>query len=91
MNVVVAGDYQGKAVVFIDTKKGIGIVTSLFKRKEWLPLTKETVEKYEVVFDEPVKPSASRTFRLSVEFKDGKKSLIELEENLYKIMMNKCF
>jgi hypothetical protein len=91
MNVVVAGDYQGKAVGFADTKRGIVIVTSLFKRKEWLPLTKETVEKYEVVFDEPTKPSSTRTFRISVEFKDGKKSLIELEEKLYKIMMNKCF
>lgn len=91
MNAVVAGDYQGKAVVFIDTKKGIGIATSLFKRKDWIPLTKETVAKYEVVFDEPVKPSSNRTFRLSVEFIDGKKSLIELEEKFYKIMMNMCF
>lgn len=91
MNVVVAGDYQGKAVVFIDAKKGIGIVTSLFAKKNWIPLTSETVAKYDVVFDEPMKPSSMRTFRLSVEFVDGKKSLIELEEKFYKIMMNKCF
>lgn len=90
MNFVAAGDFQGKAIVFIDAKKGIGIVTSLLK-KNWIPLTSETVAKYDVVFDEPMKPSSTRTFRLSVEFKDGKKSLIELEEKFYKILMNKCF
>ena len=47
MNVVVAGDFQGKAVVFIDTKKGIGIATSLLARKNWIPLTRETVAKYD--------------------------------------------
>lgn len=91
MNVVVAGDYQGKAVVFIDGTKGIGIATKLLKRNEWVPLTKETIEKYEVVLDEPMKPAASRTFRLSVEFHDGKKSLIELDEKFYKILMNKTY
>lgn len=90
MNVIVAGDYQGKAILFVDTKKGIAIATTLFKKSEWIPLTKDYVEKYEVVLDEPMK-AGKRTFRLSVEFKDGKKSLIELEEKFYKIMMNKCF
>lgn len=91
MNIVVAGDYQGKGVVIIDTKKGIGIQTSFFKRSEWIPLTSDTIEKYEVVFDEPHKPSSAKTFRVSVEFKDGKKSLIELNESFYKILMNKTF
>lgn len=91
MNVVVTGDYQGKAVVFIDAKKGIGIQTTLLKRSEWIPLNKDTIEKHEVLLDEPFKPSSARTFRLSVEFKDGKKSLIHLDEKFYKIMMNKCF
>lgn len=90
MNAVVTGDYQGKGVVFIDTNKGIGIATTVFKKSEWVPLTKDTVEKYEVVLDEPLKRSG-RTFRVSVEFKDGKKSLIQLEEKFYKILMNKCF
>jgi hypothetical protein len=91
MNVVVAGDYQGKAVVFIDTKNGIGIQTALLKRKDWIPLTNETISKYEVLLDEPFKPSPTRTFRISVDFKDGKRSLIQLEEKFYKILMNKCF
>lgn len=91
MNIVVAGDFQGKAIVFIDNKKGIGIATTLLKRSEWIPLTKETIDKYEVVFDEPIKPASSRTFRLSVEFKDGKRSLIEMDEKFYKILMNKNF
>lgn len=91
MNAVVSGDYQGKSVVFIDTKKGIGIATSLFKRNDWVPLTNETVSKYEVLLDEPCKPSPNRTFRISIDFKDGKKSLVEIEEKFYKIMMNKCF
>ena len=91
MNVVVSGDYKGKAVVFIDTNKGIGIQTSLFKRSEWLPLNSDTVAQHEVVLDEPIKPSTKRTFRVSVTFKDGKKSLVELDEKLYKIMMNNTF
>lgn len=91
MNVVVAGDYQGKGVVFIDTKKGIGIQTAIFRRSEWIPLNKDTVEKYEVVYDEPMKPSSKRTLRVSVEFKDGKRSLIQMEEQFYKTMMNHCF
>lgn len=91
MNVVVSGDFQGKAVVFIDGKKGVGIATSLLKKREWIPLNKETIAKYEVVFDEPMKPASSRTFRISVDFKDGKRSLIELSEKFYKIVMNKTF
>lgn len=90
MNAVVAGDYKGKGIVFIDMKKGIGIVTSPFKKSEWIPLTSETVSKYEVVFDEPFSKSG-RTLRISVEFKDGKKSMIQLEEKFYKTLMTKCF
>lgn len=91
MNVVVSGDFQGKGIVFIDNKKGVGIATSPFKKSAWIPLTAETISTYEVVLDEPLHPSSTRTFRISVEFKDGKKSLIELEEKFYKILMNKTF
>lgn len=90
MNAVVAGDYQGKGIVFIDAKKGIGIVTSPLKKSTWIPLTSETIAKYEVIYDDLfTKPG--RTFRISVEFKDGKKSLIQLEEKFYKILINKNF
>ena len=32
-----------------------------------------------------------RTYQVAVQFRDGKKSLLELDEKLYKVLVKKCF
>lgn len=87
MNLVVSGDYKGKPIVFIGIKKGIGIATSYFKRSEWIPLTPDTVARCKFVSIEPLKSKS--LLRYSIEFRDGKKSLIELDDKYYNILRSK--
>lgn len=113
MNIVIAGDYKGKAVVRATGK--CCIATGFFKT---LVLTKDIVETYEVVTDEHRKSAASGiskgliggallgpvgmiggamsakskgTYQVVIQFKDGKKSLIQINDKIYKILVRSLF
>lgn len=105
-NIVLQGDYKGKAVM---CPTGKPYISTGFRKK--LYLNKDTVESYEVVTEESRKSAASGVARgligatllgpagalaggmsaknkasvtLIITFKDGKKSLIEVNGLIYK-------
>lgn len=111
-NMVIAGDYQGKAVM---GGAKPGIVVKVFRP---LYLDSTTVESYEVITDEHRKSAASGVarglvggallgpvgmlagglsakdkgiYQIAIQFKDGKKSLIEVDDAIYKAIVAMCF
>lgn len=114
-NLVIAGDFIGKAVSVI------GGIPQIVLSKKWTenrPLDKCDVEQYEVVTEEHTKSAVSGAARglvggallgpvgllagglsaknkgeytVVIQFKDGKKSLIEVDEKVYKAIVKSCF
>ena len=77
LNMVIDGEYKGKLLgCFAD--RGIYIVTGLFKT---LYLNKDNVEKYELVDEQKygVGTDGQGVYAVLINFKDGKKSLIEID------------
>lgn len=112
-NVVVAGDYKGKAVVNPLGKPyiSIGIGKKVY-------LNKDTVAEYQLIDEDTRKSAASGVARglvggallgpvgliagglsaknkksntVAIQFKDGKKSLIEIDGEIFKALMQKMF
>lgn len=112
-NKVVAGDYEGKAVIcqFGD----VSICTSITKP---LSVDSKTVDSYELITDEYRKSAASGVargivggallgpvgmlaggisakskgiYQVAVQFKDGKRSLLEVDDKIYNAIVKKCF
>lgn len=81
-NKVIAGDYQNKAV--IGARGAVSIITGFGKV---LNLNTTTVESYEHKSEDHKKG----THIVSVEFKDGKKSLMEIDGNVYKALIQAMF
>lgn len=85
-NIVTNGDYAGSFVV-----GGNGINTaislSLFKT---LPLNSTTVESYEVLGG-TAGAMMKGGYQVKVIFKDGKKSLLDIDEVKYKSIVKACF
>lgn len=81
-NKVIAGDYQHKKVV--GTSGTIGIMVGFGKI---INLNQTTLEKYEHMSEDHKKG----THVVSLEFKDGKKSLIEVEGKTYKTLLQVMF
>ena len=71
-NKVIAGDYHGAAVTLTNGKIILAISLG-----NMVILNKTTVKKYEL-------KSRSRTCTVAIDFNDGKKSLLEMDEKLYK-------
>ncbi len=112
-NMVIAGDYVGKAVT------GIGGVVQIFlDRKNYVLLDKFGVDTYDVITEDTRKSAASGVVRgavgsallgpvgmlagglsaknkgiytVAVRFKDGKNSLIEIDEKVYKKFVQGMF
>lgn len=112
-NVVIAGEYVGKAVA--TTVQGAYI---LFGFMKMYYLDKNSVERYELITDEHRKSATSGVargivggvllgpvgmlagglsaknkgiYQIAIEFKDGKKSLIEVDDKIYKAIIKSCF
>lgn len=82
-NEVIAGDYKGGAIVSILGEVSISKnpIGSLF-------LTMDTVESYEVITHEHLKNK--RAQYVAIQFRDGKKSLLELDYDLCVMLIKNC-
>lgn len=81
-NQVIAGDYQNKAV--LGARGAVSIIVGFGKM---VNLDQTTVESYEHKSEDQKKG----THIVSIEFKDGKKSLIEIDGNVYKALLQAMF
>ncbi|MGG2105552.1 hypothetical protein [Lysinibacillus pakistanensis] len=84
-NKVIAGDYNNCSVI-----KSLGFISINSGFKQLIQLDQTTVESYEVVTEEQ-NARKSGTQLVSIEFKDGKKSLIEIDDKIYKELVVKMF
>lgn len=111
-NMVIAGDYAGKAVT------SIGSVVQIFiDRKNYVLLDRFGVDSYDVITEDVRKSAASgvargavgaallgpvgllaglsaknkSTVTIAIRFKDGKNSLIEVDEKIYKNFIRSMF
>lgn len=85
-NRVISGDYAGSLIVG-GGMANAGISLGLIKQ---LRLNSSTVESYEVLGG--VAGAMSKNgYQVKVVFKDGKKSLLEVDEKLYKAIVQACF
>lgn len=93
-NRVIAGDYEKKKVAIKLTPKGKRAVIDLgwMHMHKRIILDKSTVESYEVK-DESSALTAKAWGRhiISIQFKDGRKSLIEVTDKIYRAIMTKVF
>jgi hypothetical protein len=111
-NKVIAGDYEGKAVM-----QTFGIVNVAIGFTKSVEINKNTVDTYEVVDESTRKSAASAVGRglagglllgpvgmlaglsakskgthvIAIQFKDGKKSLLEIDDKIYSALMKKLF
>jgi hypothetical protein len=111
-NKVVAGDYEGKALLYSYGK--LEIINGFLKT---IPISKDTVEEYEVIDESSRKSAASAVGRgfvgglvlgpvgllagisakskgthiVAIQFKDGKKSLLDLNDKYYNGMVKILF
>jgi len=113
-NKVIAGDYEGRAVVSV--LGNVQISVGLFKKN--LRLDNSTIENYELITDECRKSASSFAARriiggaligpigivdgeltaknkgkfiVAIKFKDGKESLLEINDMIYKNLAKNCF
>lgn len=116
-NKVIAGDYEGKSVMYgYDNNKEQKVII-LLEVKNCIGIDKNTVESYEVITEETRKSASSGIARgaigmtllgpvgllaamsakqkgvytVALRFKDGKNSLIEINEKLYKKLLQTLF
>lgn len=90
-NRVIAGDYEKKKVALKSTLSGKKAVIKAGYFKV-IYLDKKTVASYEVK-DESSALTAKNWGRhiLAIQFKDGRKSLIEVNDKIYRAIMTKVF
>ena len=90
-NRVIAGDYAKKKVALKSTLSGKKAVIKAGYIKV-IYLDNKTVESYEVK-DESSALTAKAWGRhiISIQFKDGRKSLIEVTDKIYRAIMTKVF
>ena len=85
-NRVISGDYAGKQIVGGGISQA-GIVMGIVKK---IFLNSTTVESYEVLGG--VAGAVSKNgYQVKIIFKDGKKSLLEVDEKIYKAIVQACF
>ena len=78
---VISGDYSGKGVI-----ASFGTISVVIGWGKSFDLTPATVAKYELI---PCRHQ--NTYQVSVGFKDGKKSLLQLDRKAYDIFIKNCF
>lgn len=85
-NMVTSGDYAGSLVVgggIVNTAISLGLIKKL-------PLNSTTVESYEVLGG-TVGAIMKGGYQVKIIFKDGKKSLLDIDESKYKAIIQACF
>lgn len=87
LNRVISGDYAGKQVVGGGAANA-GIAMGFIKQ---LYLNRFTVESYEVIGGIPDASMKRGSYQVAIQFKDGKRSLLEVDEKLYKAIVQACF
>lgn len=93
MNRVIAGDYKGKGVLC----PLLGKPRITLPMLRTLEINKGTVESYEVQNEiSQMWKNANRVFtkdryRIAINFKDGKRSLLEVDERLFRIITKELF
>lgn len=93
MNRVIAGDYKGQGI----------LCPLLGKPKITLPMlktvgiSKDTVESYEVqnevsqMWKNMNRAFTKDRYRIAINFKDGKRSLLEVDERIFRIITKELF
>ena len=114
-NMVIAGDYMGKAIVVM------GGIAQIAVSKQWTEnrhLDRFDAEEYQVLTEDIKKSAASGiargivggtllgpvgmlaggmsaknkgTYQIAIQFKDGKRSLIEVDDKIYKGIVTNMF
>ena len=111
-NMVIAGDYIGKAITNVS-----GVVQIFIDRQNYILLDKFSIDIYDVITEDIRKSAASgiargavgvallgpvgmlaglsaknkSTVTIAIRFKDGKSSLIEIDEKIYKSFVRGMF
>ena len=80
-NKVISGDYP-----FYKVKTMLGLVSMAFGNIIFY-LDNTTVESYKVVIDGNI----TGVYQVAIDFKDGKRSLIEVDDKIYKLIVKRCF
>ena len=86
INRVIAGDYSGSSIIF----DGLSLNVSGFMSLK-CKLDKSTVENYNVVKSSPKGIFYRGSYTISVDFTDGKRSLISLDDKYYEIFLKSTF
>lgn len=86
-NRVINGEYAGSVIV---GGKGVNAAISLGMFKK-LNLNNTNVERYEVLGETVTDIKPKNDYQVMIIFKDGKKSLLEIDGNLYKAIVQACF
>jgi hypothetical protein len=81
-NKVIAGDYLDCLIGLSSLKDSVTITLTDPREKQYMLiiLNKSTVEKYEIVNEDKFK----EIHTLALQFRDGKKSLLEIDDRIYK-------
>lgn len=85
-NMVTNGDYAGSLIVgggIANTAISLGLIKKL-------PLNSTTVESYEVLGG-TAGAIMKGGYQVKIIFKDGKKSLLDIDESKYKAIIQACF
>ena len=96
-NMVIAGNYAGKLVRVSVGPMGVPSISLNIFKDEYVLIDKYSVESFNVVNKEEETSAVSGIARsaiggaLAINFKDGKRSLIEVNEKIYKDIVEACF
>lgn len=86
LNRVISGDYAGTLVVgggSMNAAISLGVFKKLF-------LNRLSVESYEVQGGIPDATAKKGSYTVKIGFKDGKSSLLEVDQSLYKAIVQAC-
>lgn len=88
VNIVIAGDFNGSTIAH-DKKKGLYIISSSLFKKDVIKINQGTVDKYDLM--QQTGHRGNEHYTVSIEFKDGKKCLCELDGSMYKNLISIFF
>lgn len=85
LNRVLSGDYAGKQITggAMNATLVVGFMKKIF-------LNRLTVEKYEVLGGISLGKIPKGSYQVKISFKDGKQSQIEVDEKIYKAIVQAC-
>lgn len=93
MNTVIAGDYQNQNVYISQT----GVIMIGAMTENDVAVSKDTVQRYEIMGQQNAAPQApensvqTNVYQVALYFKDGKQSLVEIDDQLNRAVMTNLF